>query len=315
MRFGLLAMSSTQDVRFSEEKVQQGQALANKLYNATRFVVLRVGEDAETAGAGPDPRMIEDRWILSRLQAIKADTQARIDGFDFAKAALGLYDFIYGELCDWYLEMVKPRLADDADPDDRAALGATLLHVLGETLATAHPVIPFVTEELWALMPGTEGLLATAPLPAPDAALHDPAAEAAIGQAIEAVRRLRGWRDSVGARPSAVIPAVLSAEGYEATAERVGALARFAFDGAAAAGAEVASVAVPGGTVAILESGDVDLGAAERRLEERRGTLRSEIERAEKKLANPGFVAKAPPAVVEAERAKLERLRRELEAT
>jgi valyl-tRNA synthetase len=311
VRFGLLAMSSTQDVRFSEEKVEQGQKLANKLYNATRFVVLRVGDDI---AAAPQPRTVEDRWILSRLQAIKADTQARIDGFDFAKAALGLYDYIYGELCDWYLELVKPRLGDDADPESRAALGATLLHVLRETLATAHPMIPFVTEELWGLLPGTNRQLATSALPAPDRALLDPAAEAQMERAIEAVRVLRGWRDSVGVRPGAIVPAVLNAEGYETTAGRVGALARFAFNGDAAdGGAEVASVAVPGGTVAVLESGDVDLGAAERRLQERRATLRSEIERAERKLANAGFVTKAPAAVVESERAKLERLRSELE--
>jgi valyl-tRNA synthetase len=321
VRFGLLAMSSTQDVRFSEEKVQQGQALANKLYNATRFVVLRVGEEVDPArpGAiGHEPRTVEDRWILSRLQAIKADTQARVDGFDFAKAALGLYDFIYAELCDWYLEIVKPRLADDADPDDRTALGATLLHVLRETLATAHPVIPFVTEELWRLLPGSEGMLATAALPFADSALGDLQAEAAMERAIEAVRVLRGWRDSVGVRPRAVIPAVLNAEGYEATVQRVGALARFAFDrangGGGDGGGEVASVAVPGGTVAVLASADVDLGAAERRLEERRSTLRDEIARAEQKLSNEGFVAKAPAEVVQAERAKLDRLRAELEA-
>jgi valyl-tRNA synthetase len=318
VRFGLLAMSSTQDVRFSEEKVQQGQALANKLYNATRFVVLRVGEDVEGVEeedplAGPRPRTIEDRWILSRLQAIKAETQARVDGFDFAKAALGLYDFIYGELCDWYLEIVKPRLADDADPDERAALGATLLHVLRETLATAHPVIPFVTEELWALLPGTDGQLATTALPAPDRTLRDLEAEAAMERAIAAVRELRGWRDSVGVRPGAVVPALLQADGYDATALCVGALARFAFEPADADARETASVAIPGGTVAVLDSADVDLGAAERRLEERRAWLHAEIARAEKKLSNGGFLAKAPAEVVEAERAKLERLRAELE--
>ena len=324
VRFGLLAMSSTQDVRFSEEKVQQGQALANKLFNATRFVVTRVGEPASVAaqdgaGRGPDPRTIEDRWILSRLQAIKADTQTRLDGFDFAKVALGLYDFIYGELCDWYLEMVKPRLGEDADPAERAALGATLLHVLRETIAIAHPVIPFVTEELWELLPGTEGLLATSALPGPDRTLGDHEAEAQMGQAIEAIRVLRGWRDSVGVRPGAVVPAVLNADGYGATAERVGAMARFAFHACAggdadSAGGEVASIAVPGGTVAVLASDDVDLGAAERRRDEQRATLGSEIVRAERKLANAGFVAKAPAAVVDGERAKLERLRAELES-
>ena len=308
-------MSSTQDVRFSEEKVQQGQALANKLYNATRFVVLRVGADAaEHAAAGPRPRTVEDRWILSRLQAVKRDTQARVDEFDFAKVALGLYDFIYGELCDWYLEIVKPRLGDDADPDDRAALAATLLHVLRETLATAHPVIPFVTEELWGLLPGADGLLATSALPRPEPALDDAEAEAQMARAIEAIRVLRAWRDSVGVRPKTIVPAVLDAEGYEQTAARVAALARFELNRDGGGGAEVASIAVPGGTVAVLESAGVDLGAAERQLEQQRATLRMEIERAEGKLANEGFVANAPAAVVEAERAKLERLRAELES-
>jgi valyl-tRNA synthetase len=323
VRFGLLAMSSTQDVRFSEEKIQQGQALANKLYNATRFVAMRVraeaeGEDAPQ-GAGvapPQPRTVEDRWILSRLQAIESDTQARIDGFDFAKAALGLYDFVYGELCDWYLELVKPRLGDDADPDDRAALAATLLHVLRETIATAHPIIPFVTEELWELLgcAVAEGLLAAGRLPAPDDELRDRAAEAEMDRAIEAIKALRAWRDSVGVKPGAKVPGVLRASGYEQTAERVAGLARFELQ-ADDAGAElVATIAIPGGAVAVLASDAVDLGAAERRLAAQRETLAREIERASRKLANGGFVAKAPVAVVDAERGKLERLRGELAA-
>jgi len=312
LRFGLLAMSSTQDVRFSEEKVQQGQALANKLYNATRFVALRVGEDV---AAAPRPRTVEDRWILSRLQAIEAETQARIDGFDFAKAALGLYDFVYGELCDWYLELVKPRLGDDADPEDRAALGATLLHVLRETIATAHPIIPFVTEELWELLGWTarEGLLACSRLPSPTDALHDAPAEEEMQRAIEAIKALRAWRDSVGVRAGAVVPGTLQASGYEQTEQRVAALARFELN-SHGAGEPVTTIAIPGGAVAVLASDSVDLGAAERRLTEQREALCAEIARASGKLANEGFVANAPEPVVARERAKLERLREELAA-
>jgi valyl-tRNA synthetase len=314
VRFGLLAMSSSQDVRFSEEKIAQGQALANKLYNATRFVALRIGD--ERPDPEPRPRTVEDRWILSRLQAIKGDTQARIDGFDFAKAALGLYDFIFGELCDWYLELVKPRLADDADPGERAALGATLLHVLRETLATAHPIIPFVTEELWDLLGWTEqdGLLATSRLPTADEALRDPAAEREVAQAIEAIKALRGWRDSVGVKAGTRVPALLQANGYDATLAGIAALARLDFVDAAAGQEPVATIAIPGGAVALLPSDAVDLGAADRRLAAQRDTLAAEISRAEGKLANEGFVAKAPEAVVAAERSKLERLREELAA-
>ena len=218
---------------------------------------------------------------------------------------LALYDFVYGELCDWYLELVKPRLrAGDAE------LSATLLHVLVRTLALAHPIIPFVTEEIYRHVPGTEGLLAAGLEPAE--APVDPAAEAALQDVIGAVQALRGWRDSAGVRPGAVVPARLLADGYEDTADHVGRLARLSFAGD---GAEpVASVPIPGGAVEILPAEDLDVEAAARKLAARREKLEAEIIRAEGKLANQGFIAKAPAAVVDAERDKLQRLREELAA-
>jgi valyl-tRNA synthetase len=307
-RFGLLAMSSTQDVRFSEEKVAQGGQLANKLFNASRLVLLRAADGIELDDEPPRPSAVEDAWILSRLQRAKAETARAIEAFEFHRAALGLYDFVYAELCDWYLEIVKPRLyADDNADVSRFALG-----VLAETLAIAHPVIPFVTEEIWSHIPGAEGLLMGHRWPVADESLIDPEAESEVGRAIAAVQELRGWRDRIGAAPAAVLPARLEASGYERTAELVARLARVEWspDGADPA----AAVAVPGGAVAVLPSDAVDLGAAARRIEERRAWLQSEIERAEKKLANDGFVAKAPPMVVQAERAKLSELRREHDA-
>jgi valyl-tRNA synthetase len=304
-RFGLLAMSSTQDVRFSEEKVGQGRQLANKLFNATRLVLLRAADGVELDDEPPRPAAVEDAWILSRLQRAKAETARAIEAFEFHRAALGLYDFVYGELCDWYLEIVKPRLyAEDNRDVSRFALG-----VIAETLAIAHPVIPFVTEELWSHLPGAEGLLMARRWPAADDALIDPDAEADVARAIAAVQELRGWRDRIGAAPAAVLPARLEAGGYDRTAEHVARLARVEWspDG----GDPAAAVPVPGGAIAVLPSAAVDLGAAARRLEERRGWLEAEIARAEKKLANDGFVAKAPAAVVEAEREKLARLREE----
>jgi valyl-tRNA synthetase len=298
-------MSSTQDVRFSEEKVAQGRQLANKLFNASRLVLLRADEAVELDDAPPRPAAIEDAWILSRLQRTKADTARAIEAFEFHRAALGLYDFVYAELCDWYLEIVKPRLyADDNADVSRFALG-----VLAETLAIAHPVIPFVTEEIWSHIPGADGLLMAYRWPAADESLIDPAAEEEVGRAIAAVQELRGWRDRIGAAPAAVLQARLEAGGYERTAEHVARLARYAWspDG----GDPAATVAVPGGTVAVFPTDAVDFGAAARRIDERRGWLEAEIARAEKKLANEGFVAKAPEPVVAAERDKLARLREE----
>ena len=303
VRWGLYATSSAQDVRFSEDKLAQGLQLTNKLWNAARLILLGVSPEAR---ARPQPAAVEDRWILSRLERARTQTAERIERFDFAHAALGLYEFVYGELCDWYLELVKPRLRA-GEP----ALEATLLHVLTQTLQVAHPMIPFVTEEIYRYIPGTEGLLA-AGLPDAPATPVDETAEASVGRVIEAVQALRGWRDFAGVRAAATVPARLAATGYEETEEHLARLARLAFT---ADGAEpVASVPVPGGTVEILPSDDVDLEGAQRRLAARRAKLEEEIERAERKLANQGFVDKAPPEVVQAERDKLKRLKDELES-
>jgi valyl-tRNA synthetase len=308
VRFGLLAMSSTQDVRYSPAKVEQGQQLANKLWNASRYALLNVDEDAL-----PDPRpeTVEDRWILSRLQRAKQLISDCITEFDFSHAALGLYDFVYGELCDWYLERVKPRLRPEVE--DRYDASATLLHVLTETVQVAHPLIPFVTEEIWSFLPGAEGLLAGREAVGFEPAWVDEDAEEQVGRAIEAVQELRGWRERVEVAPGAFLPARVVAEGYEDVIEFIAERARLELppDG----GDPVATVAIPGGSVEVLAGGAFDPAAAERRKAEKTAQIESEIARSEGKLSNEGFVAKAPSDVVQAERDKLERLRAELEAS
>lgn len=299
VRFGMLAMSSTQDVRYSSEKVRQGQALANKLFNAARYVLGNV--DAATEPA-PRPTTVHDRWILSRLQAAKADFDANVADFDFAKVALGLYDFVYGELCDWYLEFNKGREYDDD-------LSATMLYVLRETLTLAHPVIPFVTEELWAHVPGTDDLLATQQAAGPDDALRDPQAEARVGAVIAAVTALRSWRDEAGVRPGETLPARV--DGLDGDADLVARMARLDLQ---ADGEHTAAVTFAGGIVDIRAGSLVDPEAEARKRAAERSRLEGEIARAEGRLANEGFVAKAPDHLVAAEREKLERLRRELDS-
>ena len=194
--------------------------------------------------------------------------------------------------------------------EERADLDATLLHVLTETLQLAHPVIPFVTEEIWSFVPGADGLLAERQTSTTGAA-RDEQAERALADAIAAVQALRGWRDGVGAAAGARIPARLEATGYEQTAPHVARLARIEL-GDANGAADAATIAIPGGAVVVHASDAVDLGAAERKLREQRAKLEAEIARCESKLANDGFVAKAPAAVVAAEREKLAQLREEL---
>ncbi|PZS15283.1 MAG: hypothetical protein DLM64_00055 [Solirubrobacterales bacterium] len=302
VRFGLLAMSSGQDVRFSEEKVAQGQQLTNKLWNASRLILLGVGAGAPASA--PASSAVEDRWIRSRLERATRGVEDRIERYDFAHAALALYEFVYGELCDWYLELIKPRLRA-GEP----GLAATLLDVLVQTLALAHPILPFVTEEIYGHVPGSEGLLA-ATTRATGAGALDEAAEASLGRAIEAVQALRGWRDAADVKVGTTISARLAATGYEDTAAHVERLARLTFS--SGDGEPVVSVPIPGGAVEILASQELDLGAAERKLAAQGARLREEIDRASRKLANDGFLAKAPPEVVAAERRKLERLTAEL---
>jgi valyl-tRNA synthetase len=303
LRWGLLAMSSTQDVKFSEEKIAQGRQLTNKLWNAARLILLGVDPEAR---AESRPARIEDRWILSRLRRAREEVSGRLDRYDFAHAALALYDYVYGELCDWYLELVKPRLrAGEHDAQ------ATLLYVLTETLALAHPLIPFVTEEIYAHLPGVEGMLAgrlgASPPP------RDEEAERVLGRTIEAVQAIRRWRDQSGLKAGARVSARLEASGFEQTGEHVSRLARLALVGPDG-GAAVASVPIPGGTLEVLASDEFDPAAASRKREAERERIERELERLRAKLANEAFVAKAPPAVVQGERDKLARLNAELEA-
>jgi valyl-tRNA synthetase len=306
VRWGLAAMSSGQDVAFSEDRIAQGLQLTNKLWNASRLILLGVGPAARPAAR---PNAVEDRWILSRLARAKAEVAGRIERFDFSHAALALYDFIYGELCDWYLELIKPRLRA-GEPE----LASTLLYVLVDTLVLAHPMIPFVTEEIYRYVPGAEGLLAAGggdhEVASASASASDEAAEASLARVIEAVQALRAWRNSAGVKAGATLPARLSAPGYEDTGEHLARLGRLTFS----EGEPAAAVPVPGGTIEILPNEHLDLEASARKREEQRAQLRAEIERSERKLDNQGFVAKAPPPVVAAEREKLARLRSEVEA-
>ncbi|HEY1285653.1 MAG TPA: valine--tRNA ligase [Solirubrobacterales bacterium] len=313
LRFGLLAMSSTQDVRFSDAKVQQGADLANKLWNASRLILMNVKLDqnqadtnapqgqvpAAVGGGTINPVTIEDRWIVSRMEATIASVTAKLEEYDFAHAAQEAYSFFWSELCDWYLEIVKPRLYDGEEK-----VSATLLWLLERTLALIHPLMPFVTEEIWSYHPARRGHLAVHPFPEADDSLRDAEAETDMNDSIELIRRLRAWRDLVDIPAAAVLPARVDGPDLEAF---VGRLARFSFD--ADGGEPVASV----GPVQVLATGQIDGAAVRERVEARLVDLRSEVARAEGKLDNDGFVANAPAEVVEEERAKLERYRRELE--
>lgn len=297
LRFGLLAMSSTQDVRYSDAKVQQGRDLSNKLWNASRLILLNTEAPADRS-VPSRPAALEDRWILSRLESAIERVTGQLDGYDFAHAAQELYSFVFSDLCDWYLEIVKPRIYD-RDP----ALSPVLLHTLERTLALAHPVMPFVTEEIWRYHPYREGHLVVHPFPESDRSRVDRETEREVGEAIALTRQLRGWRDLAGV-PARV---TLDATGDpDSVPEFVGRLGRVNIG--AGTGDPVATVAGLG----IRPSEGLDLDAVSERLGARRGKLEGERDRIEKKLGNQRFVENAPAEVVSEERGKLERVLAEL---
>jgi valyl-tRNA synthetase len=184
-RYGLLKMSSTQDVRFSYGAVEEGRKLANKLWNSARLL-LRAAE-----GAAPDlrARSVEERWILARIDAARADVEEHFAAYRFSGAVDALYHLVFDDFCDWYLEAIKPRLyARDADAV------ATALTALERLLALLHPAMPHVTEEIWSNVPGSRGRLIVAPWPEPDAGFADAGGALERVQDAAAIYRRSGVR-------------------------------------------------------------------------------------------------------------------------
>ncbi|MEP6641505.1 MAG: class I tRNA ligase family protein, partial [Gaiellales bacterium] len=284
-RYGLLKMSSTQDVRFSEGMIAEGARFANKLWNAARFVVTQADTSVAPAPAGDDPA---DRWVRSRLAAALQEVLRLIDAYDFSAAVKALYAFVF-DFCDWYIEAAKPRL-QGADETARRDVSANLLWTLERILALTHPVCPFVTEAVWSHLPGERGLLMLEPFPAPVAEHRDPAAEADVQAAIAAISRARSTPDV-----RLVLP-----RGFPAAA-LVRALVPRQTD---VVEDDVAAV--------VVETAAEDPAEVRGRLSEQLARARAELDRARGKLGNERFVAGAPTEVVAAERAKMARFEAEV---
>ncbi len=296
------------DVATSEDWAAGARNFCNKLWNATRFALL----NGAVAGAGrpaADALSVPDRWILSRLAAVTAETDALFEEFEFAKVCEALYHFAWNEFCDWYLELAKSALAGG----DEAAASATrsvLGHVLDQLLRLIHPVMPFVTDELWTALTGGDSVM-VAPWPGAceqggGYARRDLAAEAEIGALMRLVTQVRRFRSDQGLRPSQPVPAVLAGiestqlAGHEA---RIRSLLRLT---AAAGGfAPTASVQAEGVTVQLDTAASIDVAAERRRAEKDLSVARADVQAAERRLSSQSFTERAPAAVVAKNRDRL----------
>jgi valyl-tRNA synthetase len=289
------------DIAISEEWAAGSRNFCNKLWNAVRFALLN-GARVPATPLTPATYSVPDRWILSRLSAVIAEVDDLFERFDFGKVCDVLYHFAWDEVCDWYLELTKVPLASG----DEAAIQATrqvLGFVLDQLLRLLHPVMPFVTDELWIALTGEDSVMVT---PWPAFAFADPAAEAEISSLMRLVTEVRRFRSDQGLRPGQRVAARLA--GVEATPlagheERIRSLLRLnpPGDGFAAS----ASLAAENITVELDVAGAVDVAAERRRLEKDLAAAPAEAEQTERKLANADFTAKAPVAVVEKTRARL----------
>jgi valyl-tRNA synthetase len=291
-----------------------GRNFANKLWNIARFILAQLPADVPRLD-DQDPRALTlaDRWILSRAQHAVTEATAALEQFRLDEAARRCFEFAWGELADWYVETVKPRLAAD-DPSARAAQ-AVLAHCWDTALRLLHPVVPFITEELWQKLPGRRPgeLLILAPWPAADAAWANPAADAQFGAVQQAITAIRNIRAEYRVPPRTRLAAAIRPAGRAARATleaehdtilRLAQLESLATDGEGLEGAH--AVLTDGSEVVVALAGAIDVKQECRRLSDELQRLDQQLDGLAAKLANESFVARAPAEVVAREREKQE---------
>jgi len=314
LRFTMASYASLgRNINFDTKRCEGYRNFCNKLWNATRFVLMNCeGHDLKEEGAEPSPA---DRWIVSLLQRTEAEVAKAFAEYRLDNVANTIYQFVWDEYCDWYLEIAKVRIQTGSEVQQRGTR-RTLIRVLEAILRLAHPVIPFITEELWqkvAPVAGKQGeTVSVAAYPESQSANIDAGAEAHVAHLKAVVDACRNLRGEMNVSPSTRLPAYVlgDADFIRETAPVLQALAKLSevrvFDDEAAwaAAAQAAPVAVAGDARLCLFM-QIDVAAEKARLSKEAARLHGELAKAQGKLANEAFVAKAPPAVIEQEKKRI----------
>jgi valyl-tRNA synthetase len=289
------------DMPLGEDNALAARNFVTKLWNAARFALAN-GASAELAL--PESPTDADRWVLGRLHEVRAQVDALLEDYQFAKATEALYHFTWGEFCDWYVELAKPQLRDEATAEGtRAVLG----HVLDALLKLLHPVSPFITEALWTALTGGESVV-VAPWPVDAGVPADPAAALRVVDLQKLVTEVRRFRTEQGIPDSRRVAARITGLSSTESDKALRSLARLDAPDAGFAPTATVEVVLSGGAVHVEldTSGAIDVAAERARLGRDLAAAQKELDAAEKKLGNPKFVEKAPTQVVDGIRARRE---------
>ena len=310
LRFTLVTGNSPgNDMRYSDKKVEASANFANKIWNASRFMLMNLEDD--TAPVLPETLALEDKWILTKFNTAVSEITANFDKFELGVASAKIYEFVWDILCDWYIELIKPRLFEKGTESCKNAQ-RVLLYVLSGTLRLLHPFMPFITESIWSHL-AFDAPLIVAEWPKYDAALDFSAECDAMERVIGAIRALRNVRAQMNVPPSKKAKLFIVSDYADsfnadtaaffiklASASEVAFVPSYEDDGSVSVVSEGAKLYIPMAEI-------VDTEKEKARLEKEKANAASEIERLTKKLSNAAFTDKAPAAVVDAERAKLEK--------
>ncbi|WP_288858943.1 valine--tRNA ligase [uncultured Flavonifractor sp.] len=319
LRFNLITGNSPgNDMRFYTERCEAMRNFANKIWNASRFLMMNLTIDRCEL---PDRLELEDKWILSKLNSVIPEVTENMERYELGVAAQKVYDFIWDSYCDWYIELTKTRLQGE-DEDSKLRAQQVLCYVLTETLKLLHPFMPFITEEIWQALPHSGDYLMLQQWPQHRAELDFPEEEKAMELIMDAIRGVRARRAEMNVPPSKKAQLTVSTLERAVFEQGIPFLKRLAYasdvtvEGVTDAGSDDAMTAQ--GMVTVTTHAArlfmplaelVDLEKEKARIEKELKKNRAELDKLEAKLGNPGFVNKAPAHVVEAEQDRAEKLR------
>ena len=318
LRFALATGNSPgNDMRFSDEKIGAARNFANKIWNASRFVRMNLDIE-EIALPSADRLRTEDKWILSLFNRLAGEVRENIDSYELGIALSKLYDFIWDIFCDWYIELLKPRLSAKGTEDNPVAQNV-IAWVLSNTMKLLHPFLPFITEEIWLALPHTGDSIMISSYPQTDPALDFPEDEASMDRIIELIKAVRNRRAEMNVPPSKKTTLyIVSAYGDTFNSgvshffTRLASASEVIYTGEFT-GNNAVSIVTGSATAYIPLAEMIDTEKELARLTKELENTEKEIDRLTKKLSNGGFTSKAPAAVVEGEKAKLEKYRETLD--